>query len=126
MRQSIESVFHSYDNTSASTLKILGFKKGKKKLVGLGDVVLVIPKKFYISKDIQKKKKYLGIVIGLKKNVKRKNGLVVSSLDNKLLTFNFQFKFLGTRVYGGLCKETRGGAKETLLKKVISYSNGTY
>lgn len=126
MTQSIESVFNTYDNTSSTTLKILGFKKGKKKLLGLGDTVLVIPKKFYISKEIQKKKKYLGLIIGLKKKIKRLNGLTVSSLDNKILTFNFQFKFLGTRVYGGVCKEIRGGAKESLLKKVISYSNGTY
>lgn len=126
MRQSIESVFQSYDNTSASTLKIIGLKKGTKKFLSLGDVVLVVPKKFYVSKDIQKKKKYLGLIVGLKKKIKRPNGIVVSSLDNKILTLSFQFKFMGTRIYGGICREARGGSKETVFKKLISYSCGTY
>lgn len=126
MKQSIESVFQSYDNTSSSSLKIIGLKKGKKTKLGLGDTVLVVPKKFYVSKDIQKKKKYLGLIVGLKKKIKRPNGNVISSLDNKILTFTFQFKFLGTRVYGGVCREARGGSKEVTFKKVISYSCGTY
>lgn len=126
MRQSIESVFQSYDNTSASTLKIIGLKKGIKKSLNLGDIVLVVPKKFYVSKDIQKKKKYLGLIIGLKKSVRRPNGTVVASLDNKVLTLTPQFKFLGTRVYGGICREARGGFKETIYKKLITYSCGTY
>jgi len=64
--------------------------------------------------------------VGLKENTKRKNGIVVSSLDNKILLLNFQYKFLGTRVYGGICKEARGGSKETTFKRIIFYSQGTY
>ena len=43
-----------------------------------------------------------------------------SASDNKLLSDNL--KFLGTRVYGPVPKEIRVGKKESLYRKIISYS----
>jgi len=126
MRQAFESVFNVYDNTTASSVKLIGYKKGRKNNVGLGDLVLVVPKKFKTSKEIQKRKKYIGLVVGLKIKKKRKSGVCVASCDNRILLLNFQNKFLGTRVYGGICKEARGGSKENTFKKIISYSSGSY
>jgi len=126
MRQSIESVFSVYDNTSATSAKIIGYNKGKKNLVNLGDIALVVPKKFIITKEIQKKKKYIGLVIGIRRKIKRGNGCAITSFDNKVLLFSLQYKFLGTRVYGGFCKEARGGFRESLFKKAIGYSSGAF
>ena len=126
MVQASEFVLQVYDNTSAISVKIIGVKKGRQILRNTGDLVVVVPKKFYTTKEIQKRKKYIGLIIGLKKNIKRKNGIVISNLDNKILLFTFNLKFLGSRVYGGINKEIRGEKNEATFKKIITYSKGTY
>lgn len=126
MKHSFESVFSVYDNTSASRVKIIGYKKGRMSSVRLGSALLVTPKAFLSSKDIQKKKKYIGLVVGLKRVVKRLNAVSISSLDNKMLLFSPQYKFLGSRVYGGVCKELKNTAEEVLYKRAITYASGIF
>jgi len=126
VRQSFEFVFSVYDNTSAISAKVIGLRNGRKKFLELGDTAIAVPKRFYTSKEIQKRKKYLCLIVGVKKKVKRGNGTVLSSTDNKVLLFTYQMKFLGTRVYGGICKEVLSRPDEAVFKKVITYSGGSF
>jgi len=50
------------------------------------------------------------------------DGSYIKFFKNKILLLSDQLKFLGTRVYGPVPKEIKLGAKETLYKKIISYS----
>jgi len=124
--QSIESYFEVYDNTPAKSVKIISINKGKKKFLSLGDIVTVIPKNFRRSKEMQKKKKYLGLIIGLKTRSNRKNGLTITSLNNKVLMLTQQKKFMGTRVYGGICKEAKLNLPEENYMKIYYYASGVF
>jgi large subunit ribosomal protein L14 len=90
----------------------------------LGEIITVFPKIIDYSKKLRKKK-YFCLVISLKKITRRKNGLWVSFLKNRVLVLNDQFKFLGTRVKGPICREIRTKKGKILYKKIISYSGGT-
>jgi len=59
MKQSFEAWLSVYDNSTAKKIKVIGLKNGKKKKISLGDLCVVVPKKFKKSKEIIKKKKML-------------------------------------------------------------------
>jgi ribosomal protein L14 len=62
---------------------------------------LITIKKFNKGKKkVKKKLIYLGIIVTTKFWSIRKDGFFIRFFFNKVLIFNLQFKFLGTRVYG--------------------------
>lgn len=87
----------------------------------LGDKVLISIFRANLKKK-NKKKKYYGLIISVKKFTKRLDGSYIKFFKNKILLLSDQLKFLGTRVYGPIPKEIRLENKETLYKKIISYS----
>lgn len=87
----------------------------------LADRVLVSIFKANLKKK-NKKKKYYGLIISVKSFTKRLDGSYIKFFKNKILLLSDQLKFLGTRVYGPVPKEIKLGPKETLYKKIISYS----
>jgi len=87
----------------------------------LASVITIMPKIFDYSKPLRKKK-YLGLVVGLKKITMRPNGVWLKFDKNRILMLNESFKFLGTRVYGPICQEIKKSPYKSSFKKIISYS----
>lgn len=115
------------DNTDVRKvrcIKILG--NSKKKKAGLGEIVRVAIYQRKYKKEIIKKKVYFNLIINLKKKTRRKNGIFLAFDQNRSLNLSEQLKFLGTRVYGPICKELRNTKQKKLqYKKIISYANLT-
>lgn len=115
------------DNTDIKKFKCIKiFGNSFKKYAGLGETVRVAIAKRKHKKNIIKKKLYFGLIITVKFKTKRLNGLFIKFDENRALTLNEQNKFLGTRVYGPICKEVRNlKKKKQEFKKIISYSGVT-
>lgn len=114
------------DNTGAQIAQCVKIYGGiRRRTACLGDKILVCLKKLRHRKKLDKKKLYFGLLVARVKNTRRKDGIFVRYDRNKVLIFSLQDKFLGTRVYGPICKEIRGGKNEVRYKQIISYSGAT-
>ena len=120
-----ETILSSADNSGviyakcinlSSSLNLNEFK--------LSSVITIMPKILDFSKPF-KKKKYLGLVISLKKITRRPQGIWLRYHANRILLLNEVYKFLGTRVYGPICREIRTKKNKIRYKKIISYSRVT-
>jgi large subunit ribosomal protein L14 len=118
---SSESKLICGDNTDIKKfkcIKVLG--NAFKKYATLGEIIKVTIYKRKYNKKIIKKKIFLCVIIALKRNIKRLNGHYIKFDSNRALTLSDNYKFLGTRVYGPICKEI----KKSIFKRIISYSKG--
>ena len=68
---------------------------------------------------------YLGLVVGVKKKVSRPDGSYVKFHENRVVLLSEQKKFMGTRVYGPVAKEIKGGKSKMKFRKILSCSDGT-
>ena len=119
----IESQLRVVDNSGGKRVKcILVGKKGRKPVATIGMLILVVLKKISNQKKVNKKTKYIGLVVGVNYWLKRVDGTFVKFFSNCLLMFNKQFKFLGTRIYGSILKEI----KITNLKENKKYFNKVF
>lgn len=124
-----------YKNTSLNVIDNCGARKakcihilGKFKWAKIGDLILVVLRKFYnLKKKIKKGIIYLGSIVGLKYWNHRKNGFIYRFADNRVLIFNLQFKFLGSRIYGIISKEFKKKVYRfrgiRFYYKLLSYSS---
>lgn len=102
-----------YKNTHLNIIDNCGARKakcihilGKFNWAKVGDLILVVLRKFYnLKKKIKKSIIYLGSIVGVKYWNQRKSGFFYRFKDNRILIFNLQFKFMGTRIYGLISKE---------------------
>lgn len=120
----LESVFSVEDNSGVLYAKYVGILNNQNKSLRLGDLITIFPEKLDFGKKITKRK-YLGLIIGLKKWTVRSSGISVKFLGNRILILLENYKFLGTRVYGPICREIRSGKKEVRYRRIISYSYAT-
>lgn len=94
------------DNSGAKwskCIKVIG-----KSLIGnTGDLILVTLSNFISRKKVKKRTIYLGLIAGVKFWISRIDGSFFKFFSNKVLLFNRQFKYLGTRVYGAISKEVK-------------------
>lgn len=124
------SNFKVADNSGAIKIKCIGLFKGpKKKIAKLNDWILCVVKKYNPKKKLKKKIIYFGLVISIVFNTKRKDGSIIRFAFNRVLLFSKDYKFLGTRVYGPICKEFKMGIRSLKFKdqirKIVSYSQYT-
>ena len=110
----------SADNAGAKKLECIkllqGFNKKKSNLGGLIKVSVAV-KKITSKKIINKI--YYALIVNTKSIVLRKNGHTIRFGNNKCLLLKENFVFLGTRVFGPICKEIRN----LKYKRIVSYSN---
>jgi large subunit ribosomal protein L14 len=91
-------------------------------------LILVSLKKFSSRKKVNKRIIYVGLIIGVSYWISRLDGSLIKFFSNRLLLFNKQFKFLGTRIYGSILKEIRiknltEKKNKKYFQKIFSYSS---
>jgi large subunit ribosomal protein L14 len=115
------------DNSGAKLAKCIKLM-GKQKISVVGNLISVTLSNLKNSKKVKKRIIYLGLIVGTSYWVSRVDGSFIKFFSNRLLVFNKSFKFLGSRVYGGVLKEIRiKSIKDKnyrkLFQKIISYSS---
>ena len=124
-----ESQLKVVDNSGAKWAKCISVKKKGKYPTGkIGMLILVSLKKFSNRKKVNKRIIYIGLIVGVSYWTDRIDGSFVKFFSNRLLLFNKQFKFLGTRVYGSILKEIRIKSitekkNKKYFQKIFSYSS---
>jgi large subunit ribosomal protein L14 len=114
------------DNSGAKKVQCIHvLRNSRRRYARIGDTILVTAKKVKHGKKIIKKKIYKALLISTSKGFRRPKGQTIRFHQNRVLMLSDQNKFLGTRVYGPICREIRGGKKETQYKQIISYSHAT-
>jgi large subunit ribosomal protein L14 len=121
------TILKSADNSGArkiKCIKVLGV--APKNYANLGEIVLVVVQKLKNTKKVEKKKMYFGLIVSIKSKTKRIDGTFIKNDNNRVLLLTNVYKFLGTRVYGPICKEIRATLNIRIkYKKIISYSKLT-
>lgn len=115
------------DNSGAKLAKCIKLM-GKQKISTVGNLILVTLLKFAHSKKVKKRTIYLGLIAGIAAWTTRFDGFIIKFFLNRVLIFNKNFKFLGSRVYGGILKEIKiKSIKDKnyrkFFQKIISYSS---
>lgn len=121
-----ESIVYSADNSGAKFLKCIAVLNKRNDVGLIGDTILVAVKKFIHRKKLKKKTIYFGLLVATKQYTHRLDGTIVRFCSNRVLVFSKQFKFLGTRIYGGISKDIRVKLNSGILdkkkyQKIISY-----
>ena len=115
------------DNTDVRKvrcIKVLG--NSKKKIAYTSNIIRTAVYTRKHKKEIIRKKVYFNVIVNTKQKHRRPNGIFIKFDRNRSLNLSEQLKFLGSRVYGPICKEIRGSAAKKLkFKKLISYSCST-
>jgi large subunit ribosomal protein L14 len=122
--------FKVADNSGAIKVKCIGlFRGSRKKVAYLNDWILLVVKKYNPKKKIKKKLIYFGLVISVTYRINRKDGVILKFINNRVLLFSKEQKFLGTRVYGPICKEFKKNIRffkfRDQVRRIISYSRYT-
>jgi large subunit ribosomal protein L14 len=122
--------FRIADNSGAVKAKCISlFRGSRKKVAKLNDWVLLTVNRYNPKKKVRKKIIYFGLIISLKYRSLRKDGIIFNFDNNRILLFNKDKKFLGTRIYGPICKEFKKNLRlwrfRDQVRRVISYSNYT-
>jgi len=125
----LESQLKVVDNSGAKWAKCISIKKkGRHPSATVGTIILVSLKKFSNRKKVNKRIIYVGLIIGISYWISRLDGSLIKNFSNRLLLFNKQFKFLGTRIYGSILKEIRvknltEKKNKKYFQKIFSYSS---
>jgi large subunit ribosomal protein L14 len=93
-----------------------------KKYGNLCDFIVVTLLIFDITKKLVKKRKYIGLLISVKRWKSRLNGIYLRYSRNRMILFQEHDKFGGTRIYGPLCRELRNKSLFSRFKKLLSYA----
>lgn len=137
-----ESKLHVTDNSGARIVQCIGFFKSIKcDTVKLNDIICVclkkIDKKKFLSPkgkvkiikkqkiDAQKEEKkviYKAIILSCKKKTKRIDGSFIKTKQNRAVLITENWKFLSSRIFGPILKETRKKKKIPFFKELISYA----
>lgn len=122
----IQSVLKCNDNSGILYVKCLHItKKKKKETAVLGDLLKVSILKKKSLKFKKQQKIYYGLILGLKRKSRRLNGIFISQHSNRVVILNFNFKLLGTRIYGPICKELKSSKNYLKLKVITSLGRGS-
>ena len=122
----IQSILKSNDNSGILYVKCLHIiGKQKKEQALLGDLLKISILKKKALKFKKQQKIFYGIILGLKKNTRRMSGINTKQHFNRILPLGFNFKMLGTRIYGPICKEIKFTKNYLKLKTALKLGRGT-
>jgi large subunit ribosomal protein L14 len=123
-----ESVLYSGDNSGAKYVKCIHVLNKKNAIGVVGNTLLIVVKKFIHKKKLKRKLIYFGLLVTVRQYNSRLDGSMVKFCSNRVLLFSKQFKFLGTRIYGGISKDIRlqlnlGIIDKKKYQKIVSHIN---
>ena len=105
------------DNSGGKTAKCIKIITSSKKKANIGDLILVVIKKFKKKARVKKKKIYLGLILRTKNILYRFDGTSLKFNDNSLVLLNKDKELLFTNVKGPVIRELR---KIQIYGKIIS------
>jgi ribosomal protein L14 len=121
-----ESIVYATDNSGAKYLKCVAVFKKKTAFALIGNTVLVAVKNFVHRKKLKKAEIYFGLLVTAKQYSYRNEGSAVKFCSNRVIVFSKQFKFLGTRIYGGISRDIRIKLNSGALDKKKYYKVAAY
>ena len=125
----VNTIIKVADNSGAKFVKCINNGHGRKRSAGLNEMLKVLVYKNDNAKKVIKRKSiYNALVINCKRTKTRRNGIRMRWHRNRVLMVGLNLKFLGTRVYGPICKEMRNKVKKkegTFRGSIISYAHGS-
>ncbi len=96
------------DNSGVKLVKCLKIYGRRPKNYGkVGDIVLVNIKRIKKFTKIKRKDVYKGIIVRVKKKVKRPDGSFINFSKNSIVLLNNRGTPLGTRIFGPVSKDLR-------------------
>lgn len=96
------------DNSGVKLVKCLKIYGRQPKNYGkVGDIVLVNIKRIKKFTKIKRKDVYKGIIVRVKKKVKRPDGSFINFSKNSIVLLNNRGTPLGTRIFGPVSKDLR-------------------
>lgn len=116
-----ETEFITVDNCGAKIVKVIASMKKSLKNVGVGDFVLVcvkhLRKRRRIFSKVQKRKVYVGIVIGLSMIKRKVMHSFIKKDNNTIVLLTRALKVIGNRVYRTIPVELR---HKSLMRPLVS------
>jgi large subunit ribosomal protein L14 len=102
------SLLHVCDNSGVKMVKCLKVLGRKPKNYGkIGDILVVNIQRIKINSKIKKKEIYKGIIVRLRKQIKRIDGSCISFGKNSIVLLNNKGFPIGNRIIGPVSKELR-------------------
>ena len=115
-----ESRLNVADNSGAKEVLVIRVLGGtKKRYATIGDKVVVTVKSAIPSSEVKKGTVTTGVVVRVKKEVRRKDGSYIRFDDNAVVLLNAAGEMRGTRVFGPIPRELR-----RTNMKIISFYPG--
>ncbi len=106
----MQSVLSAADNSGARRLmciKVLG--GSKRRYAGVGDVIKVSVKDAIPRGKVKKGEIYNAVVVRTRKGVRRPDGSLIRFDGNAAVLLNARLEPIGTRIFGPVTRELRGG-----------------
>lgn len=116
------------DNSGAKYVKSLTVVGGTKRQYGkLHDALLVVPKKIKRrgrgkKSLVQKRKKYIAIIIATAVNTRRRDGAFIKFLASSVVLFGLNTKLVGSALKAPLCREISHTTSMVDLKRLTTLS----
>lgn len=120
-----QTILKVVDNSGAKIVKCIKVLGGfKKRYANLGDIIVVsvqqLRNKSKKTSKVLKGDVFRALIVGTKKNYKKKNGLIFCLQNNSVVLLNKQGNLIGSRILGPLPKIL----KKKKLLKIVSLSTG--
>ncbi len=115
-----ESRLSVADNTGAREImciKVLG--GSRKRVAGLGDVIVCSVKSVIPGSDIKKKSIVRAVIVRVKKSTRRPDGSYIKFDSNAAVIIDKDKNPRGTRIFGAVARELR----EKSFMKIVSLAN---
>jgi large subunit ribosomal protein L14 len=112
-----QTLLNVADNSGARRvmcIKVLG--GSKRRYAGIGDVIKVSVKDAIPNGKVKKGDVYLAVIVRSAKGIRRDDGSQIRFDSNAVVLLNPQQQPIGTRIFGPVTRELRGG----MFAKIIS------
>jgi len=117
-----ETILRICDNSGAKWVKCIHPMQKARKKAYMGEVIKVSLQAAANRNNLLSKKIYQALIVSTRWPTPRVGGHYIKFDNTRAILLEEGDKFLGTRIYGPICKEVRGGEKEIKFKRVISYA----
>lgn len=115
------------DNSGIKEVKCIRIISKTKKFGGVGDLIGVMIKKYRMKKKLLKKTMYYGLIISTIYPIKRKDGIIIKSV-NRIVLLSTKLSVLSSRIKGPIYKEIRnnfvgkGRYRRWRYEKIVSFA----